>query len=118
LILGAGRDIVLGQDGQKRFQFMFTKYNKWFEQTAADPARRRAAIADFTRRRAILFCSALVITGGALAMFIMETRRPSAAVLESFAAFSSWMAVMSVSSDLRVLKLLDRFSSRDEKAAA
>jgi sorbitol-specific phosphotransferase system component IIBC len=97
---------------------MFTKYNKWFEQTAADPTRRRAAIADFTKRRAILFCCALVITGSALAMFFTATRNPTSAVLESFAAFMSWITVISISSDLRVLQLLDQFLSRDEKATA
>ena len=99
---------------------MFAKfqYRKWFEETAADPARRRVAIVDFTRRRAILFCCALVITGCALAMSVTTTHNPSSPVVESFAAFLSWIVVIRVSSDLRVLKLLERFSGRDEKPAA
>jgi len=97
---------------------MNTKYTKWFEQTAADPARRRVAIADYTKRRAILFCCALIITGCAVAMAFTTTRHASSPVVESFAAFMSWIVVIRVSSDLRVLKLLDQFSSRDERPSA
>jgi hypothetical protein len=40
---------------------MFTKYNNWLARTAADPALRRVAIADLTKRRAVLFrCAAIV----------------------------------------------------------
>jgi hypothetical protein len=97
---------------------MNTKYKAWFEQTAADPARRRVAIADFTKRRAILFCCALVITGCAVAMAFTATRQSSSPVVESFAAFMSWIVVIQVSSDLRVLRLLEQFSGRDETLSA
>ena len=97
---------------------MNTKFNRWFEQTAADPVLRRAAIADFTKRRAIIFCCALVITAGVLAMCFTTTHNPSSPILESFAAFMSWIVVIRIGSHLRVLKLLEQFSSRDEKPAA
>ena len=97
---------------------MNTKYNQWFEQAAADPSRRRVAIADYTKRRAILFCCASLITGCALAMFFTATRSSFSPVVESFAAFMSWFVVLRVSSTLRVLKLLEHFSSRDEKPSA
>ncbi len=94
---------------------MFAKYNKWFEQTAAEPPLRRVAIVDFTKRRAILFCCALVVTGCATAMFFNISHNPISPVLGSLTAFLSWIVVFRVSSDLRVLKLLERFDSRDEK---
>ena len=39
LILGAGGDILLGQGGQKPFQFMFTWHTQWqpFEEVATSP---------------------------------------------------------------------------------
>ena len=97
---------------------MNTKYNKWFEETAAEPALRRAAIAALTKRRAIAFCCALVITGCAVAMFFGQTHNPNSPVVESLAAFLSWTVVIMVSSDLRALKLIERFYSRDEKKVA
>jgi len=97
---------------------MNTKYNEWLEQAAADPTRRRVAIADYTKLRAILFCCALLMTGCALAMFFTATRSPYSPVVESFAAMMIWFVVMRVSSTLRVLKLLEHFSSRDEKPVA
>jgi hypothetical protein len=97
--------------------FMNTKYKRWFEQTAADPARRRVAIADFTKRRAIFFCCALIVTGCAVVMAFTATHHPSAPMVESFAAFMSWIVVIRVNSDLRVLKLLDQISSRDDTAS-
>jgi hypothetical protein len=98
---------------------MNTKYNKWFEETAADPTRRRAAISDYSKRRAILFCCALVVTGCAVAMFFTATRYPSSPVIESFAAFMSWIVVIRVSSSLRVLTLIDKlYKDSDEKPVA
>jgi hypothetical protein len=96
---------------------MFTKYNKWFEETAADPARRRAAIADFSKRRTILFCCALMSTICTLAMFFTSTNSLIQALM-CLSAFLSWFVVLSLGSDLRALKLVDRFFSRREKPAA
>jgi hypothetical protein len=97
---------------------MNTKYNKWFEETAADPVRRRAAIADLSQQRVILFCCALVITACAVATFftaLHSSQKGSAAL--SFAAAMSWIGVVRVDSKRQVLALLEKFS-RDEKPAA
>ena len=98
-------------------QFMNTKYNKWFEETAADPVRRRAAITDLSKQRLILFCCALGMTACAGAMFFTSTRSPSSPALLSFAAALSWIGVVRVDSRRQVLTLLEKFS-RDEKPAA
>jgi hypothetical protein len=47
---------------------MNAKFNKWFAETQSDPVRRRAAIADYTKRYWSLFCCATVITLCALFM--------------------------------------------------
>jgi hypothetical protein len=96
---------------------MDTKYNKWFEETAADPVRRRAAIADFSKQRTILFCCALVMTACAAAICFTSTHSPSAPALLSFAAAMSWIGVFRVNSKRQILTLLEKFS-RDEKPAA
>jgi hypothetical protein len=96
---------------------MNTKYNKWFEETAADPIRRRAAITELSKRRIILFCCALVMTACAVAMFFTSTRSPNSPALLSFAAALSWIGVVRVDSKRQVLTLLEKFS-RDEKPSA
>jgi hypothetical protein len=96
---------------------MNTKYKKWFEETAADPIRRRAAITDLSKQRIILFCCALVMTGCAVAMCFTTTRSPSSPALLSFAAAMSWVGVVRLDSKRQVLTLLEKFS-RDEKPAA
>jgi hypothetical protein len=88
---------------------MNTKSNKWFEQAAADPAHRRAAIADFTKQRAILFCCAVAITVCALIICLIPTQSPSSPTLLSFCAVMSWLIFFRVDSNRRVLTLLDRF---------
>ena len=93
---------------------MNAKYNKWFEAIAADPVRRRAAIADFTRQRAILFCCALAMTACAVAMCFTPVRSPGSPALLSFAAAMSWVGVVRVDSRRQVLTLLEKFS-RAEK---
>jgi hypothetical protein len=42
--------------------FMFTKYEDSFDEIAADPARRRIAIADISRRRTIVGWCAVVMS--------------------------------------------------------
>ena len=89
--------------------FMNTQHNHWFDHTAADPVLRRRAIADLTRRRAVLFCCALVVTASATAMFLTSTRQPNSPVLGCLATFLSWIVVIRVDSSRRVLTLIDRF---------
>jgi hypothetical protein len=95
-----------------------TEHTKWFEQTAFDPDRRRAAIADLTKRRNIVFCCALVVTGCAFAMFLSHNANPKSPIVESFAAFMLWIPVIRWNSDLRVLKLLEQFPGRDNKSSS
>jgi hypothetical protein len=96
---------------------MSTKYTKWFEETAADPVRRRAAIVDLSKQRTLLFCCTLVITACAVAMFFTPTRSPSSPSLLSVSAALSWIGVVRVDARRQVLALLEKFS-RDENPAA
>jgi hypothetical protein len=88
---------------------MSTKYTKWFEETAADPTRRRAAISDYSKRRTILICCALVITGCAAATYFPTPHSLKGTAALTFAAAMSWISCARVGSNLRTLKLLDRF---------
>ena len=96
---------------------MFTKFNKWFDETAADPVRRHAAIAYFSKQRSILIGCALVVTACAATMFFTTTRSPSSPPLLVVSAALMWIIVMRVSCWRRVLTLIDKFS-KDEKPAA
>jgi hypothetical protein len=96
---------------------MNTKYNKWFEETAADPVRRRAAIADFTKQRAILICCSLVVTAATVAMFFTATRSPNSPALLTISSALMWFGVVRIDARRRVLTLVEKFS-RDEKPSA
>jgi len=82
--------------------------DKRLEQAAADPAQRRAAIADFTRQRFVLFCCALVLTVGAVAMRFTPTRSPHTAQLIAIGAVLLWIVVFRVVAHLRALTEMDR----------
>jgi hypothetical protein len=98
---------------------MFTKYTKWFEETAADPVRRRAAIADYSKRRTILICCALVATVCAFATFFPTPQSPKGTAALTFAAAMMWISCGSVGSNLRTLKMMDKFyKDRDAKTTA
>jgi hypothetical protein len=98
---------------------MNTKYKKWFEQAAFDPAHRRAAIAGFTRQRTILFCCAVVMTACALFICLTPTRSPSSPIFLDFSAVMMWFIFFRVDSQRRVLTLLDQFDKdRNEKPDA
>ena len=87
-----------------------TKYDKWFEETAADPIRRQVAIAELSKQRLMLFCCALGITACAVFMFFTSTRSPSSPALLTVAAALSWIGVVRVDSKCKVLTLLEKFS--------
>ena len=97
--------------------FMNTKYKAWFEETAADPVRRRAAIADFTKQRALLICCALVASAAAAFMFFTSTRSPNSPALLTFSAAMIWIGVVRVDARRQALTLIDKLFSRDEKPA-
>jgi hypothetical protein len=87
---------------------MNTKYKIWFEQTAADPARRRVAIADFTKRRIILFWCASTLTICALLILVVGTQHSAAEILPVVAASFSWIAAGRISSQLHRLEQADQ----------
>jgi hypothetical protein len=93
------------------------KYSQWFEETAADPVRRRAAIADLSKQRTILICCALVATAATVAMFFTATRSPNSPALLTISSALIWFGVVRIDAKRQVLTLLEKFS-RDEKPAA
>ena len=98
---------------------MVTKYNKWFEMTAADPVLRREAIADYSKRRTILFCCALVSSACALMMWFTPTHNPNSPVLLGLSAALLWIVYSRIASHLWTLKMLDKVSdNKGEKATA
>jgi len=96
---------------------MNSKYSKWFEETAADPVRRRAAIADFSKQRIILICCALVVTAATVATFFSATRSPNSPALLTISSALMWFGVVRIDARRQVLTLLEKFS-RDERPAA
>jgi hypothetical protein len=98
---------------------MNTKFNQWFEQAAADPVRRHTAIANLTKQRTILFCSAIVVTSCVLLFCFTPTQSASTPALGGFGAVMTWFIFFRVDSHRRVLTLLDHFSKdRDAKPLA
>jgi hypothetical protein len=95
---------------------MNTKYNKWFEQTVADPVRRRAAIADFTKRRIFLFLCASAVTICALLILVVGTRHSAADILLLIGASFSWIGVGRISSQLHKLERADQISGEKPSA--
>jgi hypothetical protein len=96
---------------------MNTEYNKRFEETAADPVRRRAAIADFSKQRTLLICCALVATVATIAMFFTATRNPNSPPLLIISSALMLFGVVRLDAKLQILTLLEKFS-RDEKSSA
>lgn len=99
---------------------MFTKYDKWFEQAATEPARRRAAIADFSKRRNILFWCAMVITLCALlSAFASDMAGKSGGFALLFSAAVIWSIVFKFESELRLLQVIEKLLGKsDEKPLA
>ncbi len=96
---------------------MFTKSDKKFDQIAADPARRRDAIARYATQRNITGICAMMIA--ACAILEILTGRESAAAGVFFAATVNWIICIKADSDLRLLKVIDRLEKgSDEKPVA
>ena len=96
------------------FTKMFTKHDEEFAEIAADPARRRAAIADFSKRRTLIFWCASFVS---LLAFVSILVSKSAGVGLVFFAATQWVLVFKVDSDLTLLRVIDRLH-RDEKTGA
>ena len=96
------------------FTKMFTKHDDEFAEIAADPARRHAAIADFSRLRTKLFWCASFVSLCAVASILVSE---STGVVLTFFAAIQWIFVFKFESDLRLLRVIDRLH-RDEKTKA
>jgi len=102
--------------GQDHAIIMNTKLDKKLEPTAADPVRRRAAIAVLTRQRAMIFCSALVVTACALLMHFSHAQNPKSPMLIGLGAVLMWLVVFRIDFQRRALLLPDRGDpAKDEK---
>ena len=93
---------------------MLIKQDEAFDQTAADPVARRAAIADLTSRRTLLFWASVIASIGVI---VTSFRAGSAA--GAFTAAIMWSLLFKFESDLRLLRVIDRLQrDRDEKPMA
>ena len=95
-------------------KIMFNKSDIRFEEMAADPARRRAAIADLSMRRTVIFWCAAVISVCAVAS---SWSGKSSDLI--FSAAVSVSILFKFESDLRLLRTIDRLQKgSDEKPVA
>ncbi len=87
---------------------MFARQDEQFDRMAADPARRRAGIADLSLRRSVLFCCAVVMTLCALMVFFGSNRTSGGGAAIGFGSATMWMLVFKFESDLRLLRVVER----------
>jgi hypothetical protein len=93
---------------------MITKEDKKFDDMAADPMRRPAAIVDLYRRRAVLFWLAIIIS---VCATVFSWIRETSGLL--FYAAVLWSLVLKLDSDLRLLRVVERLQKgSDEKPVA
>ena len=93
---------------------MFTKSDIRFEEMAADPARRRAAIADLSRRRTWIFWCVMVAFIGAIATS-WSGKTPGTI----FSAAIMFSILLKFESDLRLLRVIERLhKGSDERPVA
>jgi hypothetical protein len=89
------------------------------EMVPADPARRRAALADCTRQRNVLFVAAVVATVSALITRSKSPHNLHALALISLGAVLLWIIVFRLESQRRALTPPDRGDSgKDEPPKA
>jgi hypothetical protein len=87
---------------------MFANQDKHFEQTAADPVRRRQAISRLSWRRDLMFWCAVGTTLCALATFYLSLQRErGGAAAAGFVAAVQWMLLFKFESDLRLLRVIE-----------
>ena len=92
---------------------MFTKWDKKFDDTAADATLRAAAIAALSKRRDTMFWSACVIS----LITILINLGSQSFSLFVFTAVIQWILVFQIDSDLKLLRVIDRLQ-RDEKTSS
>ena len=94
---------------------MFKKQDEEFDEMVADPVRRRAKIADLSRRRTGIGFCAIGVTVCAIAS--AWCGKVTGGVAISFAA--AWIIFSKTESDLRLLRTIERLQKdKDEKPAA
>lgn len=95
---------------------MFTKQDERFDATVADPIRRRAKIADLSKRRNLIGCCAIVI----VVCVVVEIWTAGMATIGGvFAAAISYSTLVKYESDLRLLRVIERLhKDRDENTTA
>jgi len=99
-------------------KIMFTKSDKKFDQLAADPARRRDAIARYATQRTIFLCMAVIMSVFALVVFSVCIFSPpirgeaGGAAGIGFSAVMMWLTFFIFHSDLRVLRMIDLLDKR------
>jgi hypothetical protein len=104
--------------GTLPLKIMFTKQDKEFDEMVTDPARRRAGIVGFTLRRNTICWCAVGMTLLALVFFV-SNRVPRGAAAIGFAAAVQWMLLFKFESDLRLLRVVERFrEDADAKTTA
>jgi hypothetical protein len=92
---------------------MFKKEDEKFDEIAADPIRRRSAIADRSWRRTLIGSCAWVTSIAALVGILTGGRGAIAGV---FCATILWGIFTKEQSDLRLLRVIERLQkSGDEK---
>ena len=93
----------------------FDKADDTFIQMAVDDSRRPELIKETSRKRTILFWCAVLITVCALLMIFVETNAKAhnsgIAGVEFTVAAMTWMQVLKIESDLRLLKLVEKLKS-------
>jgi len=99
--------------GYPNLKLMFNKQDEQFDQMAADPARRRAGIADLSSRRNLMFWCAVGMTLCALVTFFMSLRGARGGAAVGFAAAVQWMLLFKFESDLRLLRVVERLHARE-----
>ena len=97
-------------------KFMFNKSDRYFDEMAADPARRGEAIIAYSKQRNMFYICAMMISASAILEFCFGGRS-SAGIF--FAAAVSWSMCFKAGSDLRLLRAIDRLEKgSDEKPVA
>ena len=95
---------------------MYKKQDDEFDEMAADPARRRAGIADYSKRRTLMYWCAMVVMVCAIVAMLLGEKWATMGV---FCAAFSWSAFTKMDCDLRLLRVTERLQKgKDEKPTA
>jgi hypothetical protein len=92
----------------------FDKADEAFIQMAVDDSSRPELIKETSRKRTIIFWCAVLISVCALGMIFAEINAKKAsgvAGVEFAVAAMTWMQVLKIESDLRLLKLIEKLKS-------